>query len=740
MSRGGNIFFGIALVVLMLACATPKVLAGSAFVGNQAGASRQSLELYGGYAEDFAIDVTTGTVYAGLNSPNGIFYLPSGGTDWVAPPAGSDFGSIIAVEVSDQANVAYILGGISLFKTINGGTSWTELAGSTGNVDHNNFAQTMLYTNGTLFVPVRDGNMDISTNEGASFTSVNIASTVTSITALAASSDGSSIYVLGTSDNPDSRTLYYSTNQGQTWQSTGVTGNYSKVAVKPTNANFVMLAGTGGITYTTGGATGTWTTVSTSPFYGTITFNGDRIYVSGSYSDDNGATWNTISSLSVEGGTTSPQKLIVDPADANTMYGSTSIGIAKTTDAAAHWTDLNTGLLGITVNDIAQTANKATVWLATIGGLARTNNFLDANVVWDFPILPNPSFGTANTVWIHPMDEHVILSSAGALSRSSDNGTTWTEVLTSSTPGNFTDIISNVDGSKIYVGFASQQGGGMVYESTDNGVVWTNLIAPDVAVNTLGLLSDGSIIAGVGTENDLTAAKRGLYHYTGSAWEQLNGAEGVMINDIEVAGDTIFVAGGSTEAGGVYRSTDNGVTWQDLTANGLDAMGWYHAVTVENTTAKVVYVSTGRPAGTGYVYKSLDEGDTWEKYYTGLVDEWFSVLFFDGLLSGTNTGLYDYRSKVSLTLKSTANIVTATLKDKATQQGLRRQTVKLFTKTAGGKFTLFKAIKTNKRGKAEFTITASGTIVAQARWKPTKTAKASYGSKVKKSKTITVLF
>lgn len=703
--------------------------AENAFEIEQKGSVRTNVNLYGGYVEDLAID-SASRVYAALNSPNGIFVLQPNAQEWSAPPSGTDTGSIIAVEISDQENTAYVIGGIRLFQTTDGGASWNEIAGSTGDTVESDYSQTLLYVAGTLYVPVRDGSLDISTDEGATFENQLVDDDITSIVAFAASVDGNDVYVLAAKENNEERTLYH--GHDDIWESMNLIGNYAQIEVRSDEKNTIIVAGNDGAQISHDGGT-TWQSFEDEAVYGDIMFQDDRIFLGRQYTDDQGETWNQMTSdLNVRA-----QTLAVDPNDANIIYADSLRGVMKSVDGGATWEDVVDGLLGVTIHDIAQSDDKSIVWLAAQGGLAKTENFTADQVVWEFPIVPDQASDTLQTVWINPDDHDIVLTGGSALHRSIDGGTTWEQVLgDGGTPGTFMTIVANEDHSAIYVGFASQDNGaGTVYVSEDDGATWTDLEAPGIAVNAIVVRDDESLIVGIGTERVSDSDKRGLYEYNRSTWTQIDGAEGQLVNDLIRVNDVMFVAGGETSTSGVFRSSDNGETWEDITNNGLPNDGWFQALTVDTKNTDQMYVSTARPAGTGFIYKSTNGGDSWNVYYEGLVDEKFQSMLFDGLLSGTNTGLYTMQSNVKLTLRMTTKKkermttirATVTLRDATTDQGLRGRRVILKAKKKNGDWQRVGRGTTVAKGRVVFLFSKNKWKFLRAQWKPSTTDESAYG-------------
>src|SRR6185295_2931001 len=64
--------------------------------------------------------------------------------------------------------------------------------------------------------------------------------------------------------------------------------------------------------------------------------------------------------------------------------------------------------------------------------------------------------------------------------------------------------------------------------------------------------------------------------------------------------------------GGVFRTTDNAVSWQ-LTSNGLPTSVTVFALATDPQNASVVYAGTSSGA-----FKSSDSGDNWSAINTGL--------------------------------------------------------------------------------------------------------------------------
>lgn len=706
-------------------------LAEDAFNNETKKAVRVSYELYGGYITDLGIDAE-GRMYASTLSSNGIFHSSDSVTTWTGPVAGTDLGKVNALAISDEPDTAYVIGGIKLYKTTDGGDTWTAVTGSSGDAEASDYNLALAYANGVLVAPVRDGTLDISTNEGESFTNVTIADGV-STDSIVGSPDGATFYIMasGSGDNQN-RTLYVLDVASSTVTATSQSGNYAWVRVKPTDANFIVIAGADGALYTTTGAAGTWQTLTTQPITGEINFVGDRIYLGDKYTDNLGGTVNSL--------VVNASHLAVDPNDSTMVVIGSGTGVYTSTDGGDTWSEdaLSEGLLGVTVNDIAQSENKKIVWLAAQGGLARSSNFLSDSPTWEYPILPDQASSDMDCVWVNPNDASHVLAGASNLYFSMDGGDTW-EVANgvNSLTGAFTSIVA--DGTTLYAGFSEQQGDGTVYTSTDAGQSWTDLGGLDAPVNDLAVLNDGTVVAGTGYEFSDEASQHGVFLYDGSTWEQISTGIDQSVMSIDVVGETIFAAGIGDPDGKLLRSQDNGATWEDITDSGLPSAAYFHSVTAADATT--IYAATGRPAGTSYVYKSTDGGDTWYLLYTGLVDEEFNDMLFDGLTTGTTIGLQSLFSKANLTISAKGSRLSIVLKDAATADQLNKRTLKLYKRTKKtGAWTAvkLKTKRTNNKGKLTIDLTQSKTTYYQVRWSPNDIDAATYGTNTTKSKQLKV--
>jgi len=122
-------------------------------------------------------------------------------------------------------------------------------------------------------------------------------------------------------------------------------------------------------------------------------------------------------------------------------------------------------------------------------------------------------------------------------------------------------------------------------------------------------------------------------------WEQTNGPNGGAISGLTISGNYTYASIGNTlyykEAGGVFRTDDNGLNWVSMN-NGL-----------LNTNIKTVYAKdtvlfagaiAGYDAVDAGVFRSFNDGQTWES--CGLNSQTINCLIHQGdyIFAGTQTG------------------------------------------------------------------------------------------------------
>ena len=299
--------------------------------------------------------------------------------------------------------------------------------------------------------------------------------------------------------------------------------------------------------------------------------------------------------------------LLVDGRNAGTVYASTDCaGIFKSTDAGHSWAAANAGLvprcgwsyalaLDPRASQTMYTADRARGVLKSVDGGAR----------WK---MTNSGLGltTVSSLTVDPQSPRTVYASAGPLGlfKSSDSGTHWQALAGG--PQLAEDVALDPSNPRTILAVAAAYG---VMRSTDAGRTWAEARFGANARRVSAVAISGTT-AYAGT-NGL-----GVFGSTdgGRNWRPL-GLPGTHVGALAIspADPTVVYAGvWGLIAGGLYKSTDGGSSWQRLT-DALNIDVSVFALDPENPTT--IYIGTG---GEHSVLKSTDGGTTWLPSDSGL--------------------------------------------------------------------------------------------------------------------------
>ena len=264
------------------------------------------------------------------------------------------------------------------------------------------------------------------------------------------------------------------------------------------------------------------------------------------------------------------------------------------------WQQTN-GPLGGDVNALVATDTGTLIAGTRLGGLFRST---DGGQNWahqeDSPSAPF----LLNGVWDMTKNSqgHLFAATNRGVYRSTDNGENWTRFFAGLTD----DFIRALAINSIDVLFAGSNSQGL-FRSEDNGETWIafNNGLTDMRMRSVAINSLGDIFAGT---------RKGLFfsNDNGDNWtERSNGIENEDVVSIFVTPEDSLLIGSFN---GAYRSADHGATWTQFVM--FDAIQSFN-----RNTANVLF---GGSSG-GFVYRSLDNGLTWQT----AGDELTSATFLD---------------------------------------------------------------------------------------------------------------
>ena len=240
-----------------------------------------------------------------------------------------------------------------------------------------------------------------------------------------------------------------------------------------------------------------------------------------------------------------------------TIFAGTNAGVWSTTDNGTTWTQVNTGLTTLDVRALA--LNGTTLYAGTNGGgIFRT---ADNGTTWT-ATNTGLTFGAVYSLAANGTDVYAGTNGGGVFRLS---GTTWTAVNTglSDNAQVYSLLINGNDvfaGGQLVVNDSRH-----IYRSSDKGAKWTPTggTDPSVAINPPALVYS---LAVSGTTL-MAATFDGLYRSTdnGVTWRRIETLPLRVLNIISVPAVGAFFASGITtndEVYGVSVSTDNGTTWR----------------------------------------------------------------------------------------------------------------------------------------------------------------------------------
>lgn len=354
----------------------------------------------------------------------------------------------------------------------------------------------------------------------------------------------------------------YTWNAAKSWNPGN--GRVNTVRVDPTDTNKIFIGTpSGGMWKTTDGGLN-WTPIGDDfsvPSVADILINplnpntiyiatGDAFNSSGLYgigvrvSHDGGNTWNSTGFSSIRLQNIQCRRMAMNPLDTNTIFVATTVGLLKTSDAGATWANVLSG----DIRTVKYKPNDTSIVYACTDQFYRSSDggntfsYISSNIssaasinrmeIAVSPDSPDNVYAVTGKQANHTFEGFYL---------STDSGQTFTKV--SSTPNilgrNFTGTdndgqswydlaiaVNDTNGNEIYVG------GINVWKSSDGGLTWS----------IVSFYRHPSVV--------------GYTHADIHALEFYN-------NRLYCGSD-----------GGVYYSTDNGITWNDI-SSGLNIVQYY---------------------------------------------------------------------------------------------------------------------------------------------------------------------
>ena len=445
-----------------------------------------------------------------------------------------------------------------------------------------------------------------STDNGSSWVAANAGIERTSINDLIVS--GTNLLAAVKADCPNALNVFKSTDNGATW--TGTTGLTGKIvnsfAIKGSAvwAFFFALPNESGIARST----------------------------------DNGNTWQVVPSIITDAGESIVSDNAIIVAEDNFIWRSTDDGVSW--DVVEQF-----ALTGI--SSFARAGTK--LFGASNSGIETST---DNGASWNFEPFANGAYSfsaVGNTIY---------LGSASKVFKSTDLGGTWIDVSTGLGKGGIQALL--YDGSTVFAGTPADALG--IYRSTNGGQSWQPAAAGlPIASQIRSQIAFGGYVF-AGTQGD------GIYRSSdhGNTWTKTDINNNLLAQQLVLAfcvKDNALYAGATN---GIYKSTDNGATFQRI-LNGfppnINVTAYSLTVSSGNILA-AVSVSFSPSDVLQTIFYSSDDGSNWHQAnlpleptfvsqvasdgtslaYAGVYGQSFSVT---GLYQSTNAGL-TWRSRTDV--------------------------------------------------------------------------------------------
>ncbi len=556
----------------------------------------------GGYAgigriNRVAFHPTDASTFFACTAGGGLWKTSNGGSSWTnLTTTLSRLGTSDLIVDPSNPNVLYLATGdcdggdtpsIGVLKSTDGGVTWNATGLSFSDAQYVSIYKLILHsTNANILFAATSNGIYKTTNAGQSWTLTLSSSTIYD---MAQKSGTPTTYFASSASS-----VYISTDEGVTWtvRSTITGSGRTSIAITPANPDFVGVLATKSSDYsflgfyssTDGGLN--YTLRSSTPNILGWESNG---------SGGSGQGWYDLS-------------LAIDPTNANTIYVG-GINTWKSTNGGTSWA-INTMWYPETQavpavhadkHDLAF-QNNSTLFQCNDGGIYKTTN---GGSSWT-DLSNGMTISQIYRIGVSQLDTKTI---AGL----QDNGTklrgttgTWTDVI----GGDGMDCAINPTNASVLYG--EYQNGGL-QRSTNGGSTWTDIIPENG--NASGAWISPIVIDPNNNQTIYFGTNRAVYKSTnqGTAWTKISSTLSLTydVDNIAVAPSNssyIYFVTGYYWTKEIYRTTNGGTSWTKMTTPINDRITW---LSINPTDPNIIYITYSNYTSGSKVYRSTNGGSTW---------------------------------------------------------------------------------------------------------------------------------
>lgn len=557
---------------------------------------------WGGYVQHLAAD-SSGRVYA-ATFLGGIFRTSNAGDLWE-----DLYDDTLLIDARTLAigpgGAIYVGLDPGFMRSTDDGASWQKMSNL---LNTRTVVSLLVLPGGTLLAGTLSSGVYRSTDNGASFTQSNDSLTNTFVLSLAATPAGDTVYAATYGGG-----VFRSTNAGTSWSpvNNGLTQNLvAWVGVAPDGALFACAGGTifrstdaGANWSDLGLPTGAYRGIAFTAggYYSPVTggvFTGGGVYAS----TDGGTTWNP------EPGLPGQFYISILASGGNVFAGAAGLGVYRRPAASGTqgaWVQVVEGMANTLITSLAMDAAGVIYAASRHAGIFRS---ADSGATWVNYTDGMPAGEWINDIAVNPATGTILAAGVYNSYRSTDGGATWPV----STMGQSDLVACSPSG----IVFASL--GGNIRRSTDDGESWTGQNLSGVVSIRDAAFHDSTVYLATGVGSGF-GTSRGVWRSTdnGVTWAAFNDSlpdlnvVAVAVADTGAAPDTIAAPKGSAAAGGcdkvVVAGTRNGAVY------GLQNDRWIEAGTGITPQFRLSGFSVGALATDRSLYVFGDRGEIAER-------------------------------------------------------------------------------------------------------------------------------